>query len=418
MAPDSVAIIGVPKSTFFAVTQRTAPSRPAAAVTSAAMNPSSTLRSTPVRAMPMKAGVAATAQTRARIAGTAIAAVRSAVVLNGNARASPPVRVITRRLPRNGTRPATSARPLISGLSWLIRSASAAYGTNRLTARPTKAPGDRFSRSTSRQISADRPSPRPRVGFTWPFSAIRRSTRMSRINPKSRANIAPCIPLTSDPPESSRARRICSSRDIAKPKNTTSSTTASTAMPAISHCACPAFATTVTGSQPAPTATTTSSSASAPAPKSPCNSLTTAVRSSGCSDAANVTNAALPSPAAALQASTCNQLSPDNAPTSAVVTPGMSSAAAIGARIRDRSRRRRLIGASINQKPSAAEASTGPNMRARLSASAKLASTIADGSSRRPEAQASVLQPAMPLCAFSTADVIIAPSTTTVKIIT
>lgn len=84
------------------------------------------VRSAPLPEMPMKAGAAASPQSIASPAGTAIAAVRSWVVLNGIDRAMPPVRVSTRRPPRNGTSVITSASPLSNGLSWLIRNASTA----------------------------------------------------------------------------------------------------------------------------------------------------------------------------------------------------------------------------------------------------------------------------------------------------
>ena len=77
MAPDSVAIMGTAKSTFLPATQRTAPKRPATPVTRAVANPLNRLRSAPVWAMPMNAGVVATAHSSARAAGTAMAEART-----------------------------------------------------------------------------------------------------------------------------------------------------------------------------------------------------------------------------------------------------------------------------------------------------------------------------------------------------
>ena len=125
-APDSVATIGLLKSTFFAVTQRTAPSQPAMPVMSAIATPSSTLRSAPPEVMPTKAGTVATCQARASSSGTTIATVRTCEVRNGNMRARPPVRDSTRSIDMNGTSTTTRIRPEMNGLSVVMPRASKA----------------------------------------------------------------------------------------------------------------------------------------------------------------------------------------------------------------------------------------------------------------------------------------------------
>jgi hypothetical protein len=70
----------------------------------------------------------------------------------------------------------------------------------------------------------------------------------------------------------------------------------------------------------------------------------------------------------------------------------------------------REIGASSNQKPSAAEASTGPNSRLAASATATAAANAAQGSTARADRHDAASQAATLRCARSTTLTTIAPT--------
>ena len=88
-APAWLATMGAPKSTPLACVQRTAASRPAAAVAMAMKDASGTVRCTAPSPKPRYAGVVATVQTPAKIAGTAIDASLMRASENGRQRANP-----------------------------------------------------------------------------------------------------------------------------------------------------------------------------------------------------------------------------------------------------------------------------------------------------------------------------------------
>ena len=148
------------------------------------------------------------AQIPAKIAGTAIDASLMRASEKGRQRARPPVRVSTRSPPSSGIIAPNRASAATTGVSVLMPSASAAYGTTIVPASTSKGCGNRHSRCHSRQMIASSPNPLPRLGCTWPRSMARRSTTMSRASPMSSAKKAPEMPLTSAPPLSSLARRI------------------------------------------------------------------------------------------------------------------------------------------------------------------------------------------------------------------
>ena len=198
--------MGAPKSTPLACVQRTAASSPAAAVATAIEDASGTVRCTAPSPKPRYAGVVATVQTPAKIAGTAIDASLMRASEKGRQRARPG----TRKHPEpakqrdhcaeqgeSGHHRGEVLMPASRGVRWRIVPAEIAGC------------GNRHSRCHSRQMIASSPNPLPRLGCTWPRSMARRSTTMSRASPMSSAKKAPEMPLTRAPPLSSLARRIC-----------------------------------------------------------------------------------------------------------------------------------------------------------------------------------------------------------------
>lgn len=232
---------------------------------------------------PSTAGNTATAHTHAISPGTTMVALRICAVENGNVRARPPVRLRTRRLPRNGIRAATRANAARNGMKKPRPRASAVYGTSAEAASPRKGFGKRTSRWASRQISAVAPRPLPDVGFTCPRATASRSTRMSRARPRSSANIAPCMPLTSEPPLSRRARRIRLSRRNVR---TTNARVTTTPAAATAQGACSAHPGSASAATPAETSTSQTTTAVASAATIHCTTWTDQVRSAVCSNAA------------------------------------------------------------------------------------------------------------------------------------
>ena len=227
--------------------------------------------------------------------------------------------------------------------------------------------------------------------------------------------MAPCMPATSDPPLSSRALRICSRRRLASMRPTTSVTTAAATSPATTHAAAFIPVAVVGGSQPAAIETTNSSTARVASPNSHSSALTREVRSAPCSAPATAISAALPIPAAAVHSSPGPSCMPDNAETSPVSRVATTPARTTTSQSRPPSRRRRLSGASISQKPSAAEARTGPNSRAIASVDAKQSSTVTVGIISLTTPHSWVVQAEAPDCAFRMTLTAIAPSMRTLN---
>ena len=107
-------------------------------------------------------------------------------------------------------------------------------------------------------------------------------------------------------------------------------------------------------------------------------------RSTPCSAAANATSPKQPKPAASPQVMTSVPVPPTRAAISAPSPPPARRATITDATSRPVSTLRRSTLPSMIQKPSAAEATTGPNMRAATRASARKPATAAQGS--RPRA--------------------------------
>ena len=120
-------------------------------------------------------------------------------------------------------------------------------------------------------------------------------------------------------------------------------------------------------------------------------------RSAPCCAAAKDTEAAADSAVAMAQTSTPRELDPVSAEISAPIAPPPMKEATIAATSRDCSSFAREIGASSSQKPSAADASTGPNNRLAPSATATAAANAANGRMVRAERQDTVLHCAIVL---------------------
>ncbi len=85
---------------------------------------------------------------------------------------------------------------------------------------------------------------------------------------------------------------------------------------------------------------------------------------------------------------------------------------------RPTTRRRRSIGDSMSQKPSAPDARTGPNRRLAINAMAITPAAAAQGSSPRAARQPALSHVEAWFCASTIAEPIMAPITTTEKTIT
>ena len=150
----------------------------------------------------------------------------------------------------------------------------------------------------------------------------------------------------------------------------------------------------------------------------PCSTCTTHRRSSPCSEAANAIRPADPNPPASAQIPISVSPEPVSAAISAPKMAPRASAMKIAATIRPTSRRRRSVGPSMSQKPSADDATTGPNIRARISVNASTPATDAHGSRPRAATQPSVSQTATTCWARTIEEITMAPISTMLKTMT
>ena len=137
-----------------------------------------------------------------------------------------------------------------------------------------------------------------------------------------------------------------------------------------------------------------------------------------CCAAAKATEAAAENAVAAAHTATSTVPEPVSAETSPPTTAPPRKAASTPPTSRERSSWAREIGASSNQNPSAAEASTGPNSRLAANAIATVAANAAHGRMVRADRQAALVHCAIVRCAFkitltTMAPIITAPNTAT-----
>jgi len=125
-----------------------------------------------------------------------------------------------------------------------------------------------------------------------------------------------------------------------------------------------------------------------------CSTASTVVRSAACSMAARATTAAVARPIAAAQVPIAVQLSPVTMVTAPPSTTPIAQAPITTAHSRRLSSRLRRTGASSSQKPSAAEAMTGPKIRDTLTPTTTTSVRTSQGSRPRAVRQPDVLQPA------------------------
>lgn len=144
----------------------------------------------------------------------------------------------------------------------------------------------------------------------------------------------------------------------------------------------------------------------------------TRVRSRVCSAAANAVRAAAPRPSARAHRPISIGLEPLNAAVRPPNTTPIRPITSTASRSRPASSRVRSTGASINQKPSAAETRTGPNSRLIASAMPSTANQTAQGTRVRAAMQASAAQPAMVDWARTTRLVSMAPIMIALKMAT
>ncbi len=225
--------------------------------------------------------------------------------------------------------------------------------------------------------------------------------------------MAPCMPLTSEPPEVSRERRMWLSRRWA---TTPATMTAAAPRPARIHGSSANRVPAGAASQPVEIATIVTSAAPARTPLTICRTRTGSVRSWDCSTAPNATAADAPAPAASAHPAAAIGASPLSSATSPPIRPASRNAPATASQRRPRNSLPRLIGASISQNPSAEDTMTGPIRRDTANASAHAPNSTAHGSSDRPDTQAADVQPATVRDCDSTRFVTIAPTRITAKI--
>ncbi len=137
-----------------------------------------------------------------------------------------------------------------------------------------------------------------------------------------------------------------------------------------------------------------------------------------CCAAAKATDAAAERPVAPAQTSTSISPEPVRAEISAPTTAPPSNAASTAPTNRDLNSLAREIGASSSQKPSAADASTGPNNRLAARATPTVAANAAHGKMARADRHVALLHCAIVRCAFkitltTMAPIIAAPKTAT-----
>src|SRR5699024_7620187 len=204
-------------------------------------------------------------------------------------------------------------------------------------------------------------------------------------SPRSRAYIAPDSPDTSEPPEVSRCRGNRSSRSRAMIAASTTATapTAATTVAITSE----ASPTSRGLNQPAAIETTSNNAANVTKENSAPSQRTSGLSPRLCWAAANATAPPPANPAATAQAMMAAGDEPDRAETRAPSAVPTRAETATTAYNRRASRRPRRTGASISQKPSAAEARTGPNNRLIPSATATANATEAHGSTVRADRQ-------------------------------
>ena len=132
-------------------------------------------------------------------------------------------------------------------------------------------------------------------------------------------------------------------------------------------------------------------------------------RSAPCSAAESATRPAAPKPPASAQMPTCTNGEPVNAAINAPKRAPATNAKAMAARSRLARMRRRSVGPSMSQKPSADDASTGPNMRESTIVKARMPATAAQGSRPRAARQPAVSQTATTCWAWMIEDTSMAP---------